>query len=54
MHLPTSYAMERIATWRSYFEKSRAPQEAAREEVGYDAPESQACRKQTPRVMPPF
>ena len=25
MHLPTSYAMERIATWREYFEKGYSP-----------------------------
>ena len=31
MHLPTSYAMERIATWREYFEKGYSPREAARE-----------------------
>ena len=37
MHLPTSYAMERIATWREYFEKGYSPREAAREEVVYGA-----------------
>ena len=37
MHLPTSYAMERIATWREYFEKGYSPREAAREEVAYEA-----------------
>ena len=30
MRLPTSYAMERIATWREYFEKGYSPREAAR------------------------
>jgi hypothetical protein len=37
MHLPTSYAMERIANWRAYFEKGYSPREAAREEVAYEA-----------------
>jgi hypothetical protein len=37
MHLPTSYATERIATWREYFEKGYSPREAAREEVAYEA-----------------
>jgi hypothetical protein len=37
MHLPTSYAMVRIATWREYFEKEYSPREAAREEVAYEA-----------------
>jgi hypothetical protein len=37
MHLPTSYAMERIAIWRTYFGKGYSPREAAREEVAYEA-----------------
>ena len=37
MHLPPSYALERIATWREYFEKEYSPREAAREEVAYEA-----------------
>ena len=37
MHLSTSYARERIATWRAYFEKGYSPREAAREEVAYEA-----------------
>jgi hypothetical protein len=37
MHLPTSYAMERIATWRAYFKKAYSPREALREEVAYEA-----------------
>jgi hypothetical protein len=36
MHLPRSYAMERIATWRAYFEKEYSPREAAREEIAYE------------------
>ena len=36
MRLPTSYAMEQIATWRAYFEKGYSPREAAREEVAYE------------------
>ena len=44
MHLPTSYAMERIATWRAYFEKGYSPPEAVREEVAYEAgPQAQAA-----------
>jgi hypothetical protein len=46
MHLPTSYAMERIATWREYFEKEYSPREAAREEVAYEA----ARRPRLPQV----
>jgi hypothetical protein len=46
MHLPTSYAMERIATWRAYFEKGYSPREAAREEVAYEA----ARRARLPQV----
>lgn len=37
MHLPRSYAIERVATWREYFEKGYSPREAAREEVAYEA-----------------
>jgi hypothetical protein len=37
MRLPASYAMQRIVTWREYFEKKYSPQEAAREEVAYEA-----------------
>ena len=37
MHLLTSYAMERIATWRASLEKGYSPREAAREEVAYEA-----------------
>ena len=36
MHLPTSYAMEQIATWRACF-KGYSPREASREEVAYEA-----------------
>ena len=36
MHLPTSYARERIATRRAYFEKGYSPREAAREELAYE------------------
>ena len=46
MHLPTSYAMERIATWREYFEKGYSPREAAREEVAYQS----AQRPRLPQV----
>jgi hypothetical protein len=46
MHLPKSYAMERIATWRTYFEKGYSPREAAREEVAYEA----ARRPRPPQV----
>ena len=46
MHLPTSYAMERIATWRAYFEKGYSPREAVREEVAYEA----ARRPRLPQV----
>ena len=38
MHIPTSYAMERIAVWREYFEKEYSPREAAREEVATRRP----------------
>jgi hypothetical protein len=38
MHLPTSYAMERIATRREYFEKEYSRREAARKEVNEAAP----------------
>lgn len=37
MHLPTSYALERIATWREFFEKGYLSREAACEEVVYEA-----------------
>jgi hypothetical protein len=37
MHLPISYALKRIATWRAYFEKGYSPREAAREELAYEA-----------------
>ena len=37
MRLPTSYAMEQIASWRAYFLKGPSPREAAREEVAYEA-----------------
>jgi hypothetical protein len=37
MHLPRSYAIERVATWREYFGKGYSPREAAREEVAYEA-----------------
>ena len=33
MHLPGRYAIERIATWRAYFEKGYSPREAVREEI---------------------
>jgi len=46
MHLPTSYAMERIATWREYFEKEYSPREAAREEIAYE----EARRPRLPQV----
>ena len=37
MHLPTSYAIKQIASWRAYFEKGHSPREAPREEVAYEA-----------------
>jgi hypothetical protein len=37
MRLPTSYAMEQIASWRACFLKGPSPREAAREEVAYEA-----------------
>jgi hypothetical protein len=33
MNLPRRYAIERIATWRAYFEKGYSPREAVREEI---------------------
>jgi hypothetical protein len=36
MRLPRSYAIERIGTWRAYFEKGYSPREAAREEIAYE------------------
>jgi hypothetical protein len=46
MHLPRTYAMERSATWREYFEKGYSPREAAREEVAYEM----ARRPRLPQV----
>jgi hypothetical protein len=37
MHLPRTYATERITTWREYFEKGYSPREAAREELACEA-----------------
>jgi hypothetical protein len=37
MHLPRSYATDRIAVWRSYFERGYSPREAVREELAYEA-----------------
>jgi len=36
MHLPRSYATDRIAVWRSYFERGYSPREAVREELAYE------------------
>ena len=36
MHLPRRYAIERVATWRRYFEKGYSPREAVREEIAYE------------------
>jgi hypothetical protein len=36
MRLLRSYALERIASWKAYFEKGYSPREAAREETAYE------------------